>query len=53
VMHYLSLPHPPFGIDRLVNELTVMMGAYMAHDMVQPKPTKARAAPKIKPEGAL
>lgn len=30
LMHYLSLPHPPFGIDRLVNELTSMMGSYMA-----------------------
>lgn len=30
VMHYLSLPHPPFGIDRLVDELTEMMSAYMA-----------------------
>jgi AcrR family transcriptional regulator len=28
VMRYLSLPHPPFGIDRLVNELTEMMSAY-------------------------
>lgn len=59
VMHYLSLPHPPFGIERLVDELTVMMGAYMAHDMVQPQPTKVRAAaktkakakPKAKPKG--
>lgn len=30
VMHYLSLPHPPFGIDRLVDKLTEMMSAYMA-----------------------
>ncbi len=31
VMHYLSLAHPPFGIDRLVDGLTTMMSAYVHH----------------------
>ena len=29
LVRYFSLPHPPFGVDRLIDELTTMMGAYM------------------------
>jgi len=29
LVRYFSLPHPPFGIDRLVDELTRMVVAYM------------------------
>lgn len=36
VMRYFSLKHPPFGVDRLIDELTNMMAAYMAQRQAEP-----------------
>jgi AcrR family transcriptional regulator len=39
LVRYFSLVHPPFGIERLVDELTSMMGAYMDEQ----RPARAEA----------
>lgn len=43
LVRYFSLPHPPFGIERLVDELTRMVVAYMDLSRVPEAPEGATA----------